>query len=93
MERLRPWPGVQAKGRRALPTNSRVSFDPSKLLLLSNVHREKRRLRDTFHLSLAVHKAEYDHVKRPRDKKTKHPIEPAHRFEINLEGDSFTKEK
>ncbi|OAL23227.1 hypothetical protein AYO22_06277 [Fonsecaea multimorphosa] len=54
---------------------------------------EKRRLRDKFDLSIAVHKAEYDNVKRPVGKKTGVPIEPAHRFEVNLEGDSFTKEK
>jgi arginine-tRNA-protein transferase len=41
----------------------------------------------------AVHKAEYTNVKRPVDKKTGKPIEPAHKFEVNLEGDSFTKEK
>ncbi|KIW77372.1 hypothetical protein Z517_09818 [Fonsecaea pedrosoi CBS 271.37] len=46
-----------------------------------------------FDLSTAVHKAEYDNVKRPVGKKTGVSIEPAHRFEVNLEGDSFTKEK
>lgn len=37
--------------------------------------------------------AEYEKIKRPIDKKSGQPIEPAHKFEVNLEGDSFTKEK
>lgn len=32
-------------------------------------------------------------VKRPIDKETKEPIEPAHRFEVILEPDIFTEEK
>ncbi|KIW94850.1 uncharacterized protein Z519_04828 [Cladophialophora bantiana CBS 173.52] len=48
---------------------------------------------DKFDLSISVHKAEYDNIKRPVSKKTGVPIEPAHNFEVNLEGDSFTKEK
>jgi arginine-tRNA-protein transferase len=55
--------------------------------------REKRRLRGCFDLSLAVHKVEYGNISRPKDKRTGDPIEPAHKFEVNLEGDSFTKEK
>ncbi len=55
--------------------------------------RDKRRLRGNFDLLGAVHKAEYDNVKRPTDKKLGKPVEPAHKFEVNLEGDSFTKEK
>jgi len=54
---------------------------------------EKRRNRGTFDLLTAVHKAEYDNVKRPVNKKTGKLIEPTHKFEINLEGDSCTKEK
>lgn len=46
-----------------------------------------------FDLPTAVHKAEYDIVKKPVGKKSGKPIEPAHKFEINLEGDNFTKEK
>ncbi|KAJ9614145.1 Arginyl-tRNA--protein transferase 1 [Cladophialophora chaetospira] len=59
----------------------------------ANVRREKRRLRGSFDLLHAVHRAEYDNVKRPTDKKSNKPIEPAHKFEVNLEGDNFTKEK
>lgn len=55
--------------------------------------REKRRLRGKFDLTTAVHKAEYINVKRPLGKKTGKPIEPAHKFEVNLEADNFTKEK
>jgi arginyl-tRNA---protein transferase len=32
-------------------------------------------------------------VKRPIDKETKEPIEPAHKFEVTLEPDTFTEEK
>lgn len=41
----------------------------------------------------AVHQAEYDRVKRPIDPKTKKHLEPAHRFEVNLEGDSISQAK
>ncbi|EXJ90834.1 hypothetical protein A1O1_03939 [Capronia coronata CBS 617.96] len=54
---------------------------------------EKRRNRDKFDLLTTVHKAEYGRIQRPLNKKTGQPIEPAHKFEVNLEGDSFTKEK
>ncbi|KIW14056.1 hypothetical protein PV08_06837 [Exophiala spinifera] len=54
---------------------------------------EKRKNRDKFDLLSAVHRAEYNLVQRPVNKKTGKPIEPAHKFEVNLEGDSCTKEK
>ncbi|KAK5531457.1 Arginyl-tRNA--protein transferase 1 [Vermiconidia calcicola] len=63
------------------------------MLDYTDFFREKRRNRGTFDLLTAVHKAEYGNVKRPVNKKTGKPIEPAHKFEINLEGDSCTKEK
>jgi len=44
-------------------------------------------------LPTAVHKAEYNVVKKPVGKRSGKPIEPAHKFEVNLEGDNFTKEK
>ncbi|KIW63300.1 hypothetical protein, variant 1 [Phialophora macrospora] len=62
-------------------------------MLCPQTREEKRRLRGCFDLSLAVHKAEYDNISRPGDKRTGNPIEPAHKFEVNLEGDSFTREK
>ncbi|KAJ4297741.1 Arginyl-tRNA--protein transferase 1 [Kalmusia sp. IMI 367209] len=46
---------------------------------------EKARQRNTFDLSSAVHESEYANVRRPP--------EPAHRFEVTLETDQFTKEK
>ncbi|KAF2256767.1 arginine-tRNA-protein transferase 1 [Trematosphaeria pertusa] len=46
---------------------------------------EKARQRNTFDLITAVHESEYTNVKRPP--------EPAHRFEITLEPDTFTPEK
>lgn len=55
--------------------------------------REKRKNRDKFDLLSAVHRAEYSLVQRPRNKNTDKPIEPAHKFEVSLEGDSCTKEK
>ena len=55
--------------------------------------REKKQRRDTFDLADAVHLAEYERVKRPIDPKTKKHLEPAHRFEVNLEGDSVSQAK
>ncbi|EHY60329.1 Arginyl-tRNA--protein transferase 1 [Exophiala dermatitidis] len=62
-------------------------------MLCPQSREEKRRNRDKFDLLTAVHKAEYDKLQRPLDKKTGRRIEPAHKFEVNLEGDSFSKEK
>ncbi|KAL9640229.1 MAG: hypothetical protein Q9164_000416 [Protoblastenia rupestris] len=55
--------------------------------------REKRKQRNTFELCRSVHEAEYANVKRPIDLRTKEPIEPARKFEVNLEADSYTAEK
>lgn len=41
----------------------------------------------------AVHESEYSNVKRPVDPATKRPLEPAHRFEVNIEGDSVSQAK
>lgn len=41
----------------------------------------------------AVHESEYNNIKRPIDPATKRPLEPAHRFEINIEGDSVSQAK
>ena len=46
-----------------------------------------------FDLRDSVHKSEYESIKRPIDTLTKTPIEPAHRFEVNLEPDNGTEEK
>lgn len=40
-----------------------------------------------------VHRAEYENLPKPTGKKSQKPIQPAHKFEVSLEGDSFTKEK
>ncbi|PKY01654.1 arginine-tRNA-protein transferase [Aspergillus campestris IBT 28561] len=61
--------------------------------LCPKTREEKKQRRDTFDLADAVHQAEYDRVKRPIDPKTKKPLEPAHRFEVNLEGDSISQAK
>jgi hypothetical protein len=76
-----------------LPTDQRASDTSIEDWHLADLDREKRRFRDKFDLTTAVHKAEYDTVKKPIGKKSGKPIEPAHKFEINLEGDNFTKEK
>ncbi|KAG2413432.1 hypothetical protein HFD88_002621 [Aspergillus terreus] len=55
--------------------------------------REKKRRKCHFDLLSAVHEAEYSRVKRPIDPKTKKYLEPAHRFEVNLEGDSISEAK
>ncbi|EXJ82632.1 arginine-tRNA-protein transferase [Capronia epimyces CBS 606.96] len=62
-------------------------------MLCPRSREQKRRTRDRFDLLSAVHQAESNNIKRPFDRKTGQPIEPAHKFEVNLEGDSFTKEK
>lgn len=54
---------------------------------------EKKRSRNCFSLSETLLGCEYINVKKPVDKWTKEPIEPAHKFEVTLEPDLFTKEK
>lgn len=56
-------------------------------------NREKKYRKCNFDVVKAVHEAEYSHVKRPIDPATKRPLEPAHRFEVNLEGDSVSQAK
>ncbi|MCJ1389570.1 Arginyl-tRNA--protein transferase 1 [Xylographa bjoerkii] len=55
--------------------------------------REKKHYRTKFDLSLRIHEAEHHCIKRPTDPSTKKSIEPAHKFEVTLEADSFTEEK
>ncbi|KAK2746832.1 Arginyl-tRNA--protein transferase 1 [Myotisia sp. PD_48] len=54
---------------------------------------EKRYHKQTFDLSQRVHEMEYSNIKRPRDPKSNPPrdIEPAHKFEVNIESDSFSQ--
>lgn len=56
-------------------------------------NREKKYRKCNFDVVKAVHESEYSHVQRPIDPKTKRPLEPAHRFEVNLEGDSVSQAK
>ncbi|KAL1956939.1 hypothetical protein VTO42DRAFT_6686 [Malbranchea cinnamomea] len=56
--------------------------------LCPKTREEKKRYKSTFDLCERIHEAEYSNVKRPKDPKTKKPIEPAHRFEVNIESDS-----
>ncbi|ETN43200.1 uncharacterized protein HMPREF1541_02359 [Cyphellophora europaea CBS 101466] len=65
-----------------------------KAAMLCPVPRElKRQKRDTFDLPEAIHLSEYPNVQRPGSRKSGAPIEPAHKFEVNLEADSFSREK
>ncbi|GAB1191103.1 hypothetical protein APSETT444_000273 [Aspergillus pseudonomiae] len=61
-------------------------------IMLSALYDERHR-KCNFDLHTAVHEAEYSNVKRPIDPKTKKYLEPAHRFEVNLEGDSVSQAK
>ncbi|ETI19620.1 hypothetical protein G647_09454 [Cladophialophora carrionii CBS 160.54] len=86
-------PEYKRKAATLCPQTREQVGAPFLALASADFCREKSRLRGCFDLSLAVHKAEYDKISRPKDKRTGNPIEPAHKFEVNLEGDSFTKEK
>lgn len=55
--------------------------------------REKKHRKCNFDLLPAVHESEYSYIKRPVDPETNRPLEPAHRFEVNLEGDSVSQAK
>ncbi|KAJ5773007.1 Arginine-tRNA-protein transferase C-terminal [Penicillium paradoxum] len=61
--------------------------------LCPRTREEKKHRKCNFDLVSAVHLSEYDNVKRPIDPATKRPIEPAHRFEVTIEGDSVSQAK
>ncbi|KAJ6008437.1 arginine-tRNA-protein transferase [Penicillium herquei] len=54
---------------------------------------EKKDRKCNFNVLSAVHEVEYGNLKRPIDPATKRALEPAHRFEVNLEGDSVSQAK
>ena len=54
---------------------------------------EKQRRKTIFDLQASVHASEYSDLEKPVDPKTKERVEPAHRIDIKLESDSFSKEK
>jgi hypothetical protein len=58
-----------------------------------NINREKKRRQQGFDLVQEVHASEYANLPRPIDPKTKKPIEPAHKFEVTIEGDSLSQRK
>lgn len=60
---------------------------------LTTIGREKKQRKEKFDVVKAVHEAEYSNLKRPIDPKTKQPIEPAHKFEVSIEGDSISQRK
>ncbi|CAI7595092.1 unnamed protein product [Penicillium palitans] len=61
--------------------------------LCPQTREEKKHRKCNFDLLSAVHQSEYGQIKRPIDPATKHPIEPAHRFEVTIEGDSVSQAK
>lgn len=61
--------------------------------LCPKTREEKKHRKCHFDLLTAVHEAEYANVKRPIDPETKRPLEPAHRFEVVIEGDSVSQAK
>ncbi|KAJ5776163.1 uncharacterized protein N7511_001174 [Penicillium nucicola] len=61
--------------------------------LCPRTREEKKHRKCNFDVVTAVHESEYGYVKRPVDPATKRPLEPAHRFEVNVEGDSVSQAK
>ncbi|KAJ5317080.1 hypothetical protein N7508_001588 [Penicillium antarcticum] len=61
--------------------------------LCPRTREEKKHRKCNFDVVTAVHESEYGNVKRPIDPATKRPLEPAHRFEVNVEGDSVSQAK
>lgn len=70
-----------------------VEYIRRELVLCPRTREEKRHKRDRFDLQDAIHAPEYTKLKRPNSRKTGQPIEPVHKFEVHLEGDTFTAEK
>lgn len=84
---------IPSESRYTLPSESRVSHPTQRGYRTESSCREKRRKRDKFLLKEAIHCAEYSKLPRPKGQKSDQPIEPAHKFEVNLESDASTKEK
>ncbi|PGH23533.1 hypothetical protein AJ80_02487 [Polytolypa hystricis UAMH7299] len=61
--------------------------------LCPKTREQKKHRKQTFNLLAQVHEAEYSNVNRPIDPTTKRNIEPAHKFEVNIESDSFSLAK
>ena len=61
--------------------------------LVRSPSREKKDLASRYELRQKIHEAEYAQVKKPIDTRNKEPIQPAYRFEVNIEPNSFTPEK
>ncbi|KAM5489107.1 Arginyl-tRNA--protein transferase 1 [Microsporum audouinii] len=61
--------------------------------LCPRTRQEKKHHDQTFDLIERVHEMEYPSLSRPVNPKSKRSIEPAHRFEVNLESDSFSVAK
>lgn len=70
-----------------------TEFTSKAAKLCPRTREEKRRRKTEFDLQASVHASEYASLRIPVDPKTEKPVEPAHKFEINLESDSFSKEK
>ncbi|KAJ6160798.1 arginine-tRNA-protein transferase [Penicillium chermesinum] len=83
--------------RRAINRWNKFVLGPEYMRKVSQLcprtREEKRYRKCNFDLQSAVHEAEYSNLKRPIDPATNRPLEPAHRFEVNLEGDSTSQMK
>lgn len=95
LEQVHPGAGVHAQSRPAMSPHSTVSSSIARMdiNLTNRIGREKKHRKCNFDLLTAVHETEYRNVKRPIDPETKRPLEPAHRFEVNIEGDSVSQAK
>ncbi|QKX61520.1 uncharacterized protein TRUGW13939_08672 [Talaromyces rugulosus] len=62
-------------------------------MLAPKTREEKKKRQQGFDLAQEVHASEYANLPRPIDPKTKKPIEPAHKFEVTIEGDSLSQRK
>ncbi|KAJ5928420.1 Arginyl-tRNA-protein transferase [Penicillium verhagenii] len=83
--------------RKAINRWNKFILGPEYMRKIANLcprsREEKKHRKCNFDLLSAVHEAEYSNLKRPIDPATKRALEPAHRFEVNIEGDSVSQAK
>ncbi|KAL1978644.1 hypothetical protein VTN31DRAFT_1503 [Thermomyces dupontii] len=83
--------------RKAINRWNRFVLGPEYLRRLAELcpksREEKRERKQKFDVRKAVVEAEYSHIQRPVDPKTKRHLEPAHRFEVTVEPDSISQRK
>ncbi|KAJ5540971.1 hypothetical protein N7494_006047 [Penicillium frequentans] len=83
--------------RKAINRWNKFILGPEYMRKIANLcprsREEKKHRKCNFDLLSAVHEAEYSNLKRPIDPATNRALEPAHRFEVNIEGDSVSQAK